>query len=77
MRMGAERIVKCLAGILNGYGLPDVMPWAAAAARLGACRGRVDAVEPPEDLLGSSAPVADRTQEQPAPQVTTQQAVPP
>jgi hypothetical protein len=43
MRMGAERIVRCVTAIFNGYGLPEIAPWAAAAARLGGRRGRVDA----------------------------------
>ena len=28
MRMGAERIVRCLVSMHRGYGLPEVMPWA-------------------------------------------------
>ena len=43
MRMGAERIVKCLISMHRGYGLPEAMPWVSAAARLGSDRGRVEA----------------------------------
>ena len=43
MRMGAERIARCLVSMHRGYGLPNVMPWASAAARLGSDRGRVEA----------------------------------
>lgn len=46
MRMGADRIVKCVKGIVNGYGLPEVMPWTSFAQRLGDDRGRIDAAKP-------------------------------
>lgn len=39
MRMGADRIAKCIMGIFNGYGLPEVMPWKAMAEQLGDDRG--------------------------------------
>lgn len=46
MRMGADRIVKCIMGIFNGYGLPEVMPWVSIAEQLGGDRGRIIEAEP-------------------------------
>ena len=39
MRTGADRIIKCIMGIFNGYGLPEVMPWRTIAEQLGNDRG--------------------------------------
>ena len=41
MRIGADRIVKCIMGLVNGYGLPEVMPWTAIAKQLGDERGSI------------------------------------
>ncbi|KAK9904265.1 hypothetical protein WJX75_008055 [Coccomyxa subellipsoidea] len=46
MRMGADRIVKCIMGIFNGYGLPEVTPWVSIAEQLGGDRGRIIEAEP-------------------------------
>ncbi len=35
MRMAADRIVKCIMCVLNGYGLSEVVPWRSIAQRLG------------------------------------------
>ncbi len=56
MRIGADRIVKCIMGIVNGYGLPEVMPWISVAQQLGDERGRITEVElpafdDPEEML--------------------------
>ena len=48
MRLAAERTARYVAAAARGYGLPEQAPWEAAAAALGAERGRVDADLPLE-----------------------------
>ena len=48
MRLAAERAARYVAAAARGYGLPEQAPWEAAAAALGAERGRVDADLPLE-----------------------------
>ena len=42
MRLAAERTAHYVTAAARGYGLPKQPPWEAAAAVLGAERGRVD-----------------------------------